>query len=180
MAEVLLQHQLDRSGVEARVHSAGEIRGGVPASPGSVRAMASRGLDLDDHRSRRMTAELVTGADLVVGMARRHLREAVLACPEAWPRTFTLKELVRRGEAAGPRAADESLAAWLERVVEGRRPADLLGDDLADDVVDPIGSADHVYEATAVELAELIDRLVELAFGAEDPSRTPSAATQES
>lgn len=179
MAQALLQHGLDRLGVEARVHSAGELRGGVAASGGSVRAMAARGLDLGDHRSRRMTAELLAGADLVVGMARRHVREAVLAHPEAWPYTFTLKELVRRAEEAGPRAPEQPLAEWLEGLGAGRRFADLLGDDPCDDVEDPIGSPDALYERTAVELAGLVDRLLELAFpDAVASSRTPSVAQE--
>ncbi len=174
MAQVLLQHLLDERGAEARVHSAGELRSGVPASPGSVRAMAARGLDLRHHRSRTMTAEQLTGADLVICMARRHLREAVLAFPEAWPRTFTLKELVQRGELVGPRPPGLALQAWLDQVGEGRRTTDLVGDDPADDVEDPIGLPDSAYETTAAELAELIQRLVDLAFPA--PTPAPAAA----
>ncbi len=164
MAEVLLQHRLDALGVAARVSSAGELPGGVRAEGGSRRAMAAQGLDLQQHRSRAVTAEHLVGADLVLAMARRHVREAVLMLPEAWPRTFTLKELVRRGEAALPRRADQSLAGWLTAMHAGRRTRDLLGDDPADDVEDPIGAPDHVYEATAAELDDLVSRLVDLAF----------------
>ncbi|MBW3643009.1 MAG: hypothetical protein KY447_08870 [Actinobacteria bacterium] len=173
MAQVLLQHLLDERGAEARVHSAGELRSGVPASPGSVRAMAARGLDLRHHRSRTISAEQLTGADLVICMARRHVREAVLAFPDAWPRIFTLKELVRRGELVGPRPPGLALQAWLDQVGQGRRTTDLLGDDPADDVDDPIGLPDSAYETTAAELAELIQRLVDLAF----PAPTPAAAS---
>lgn len=169
MAEVLLRHRLDALGLEARVSSAGELPGGVPAEGGSRRAMASRGLDLGNHRSREFTGELLAGADLVIAMARRHVREAVLMFPDAWPRTFTLKELVRRGEAAAPRRRDQSLAAWLALVHAGRRTSDLLGDDPADDVDDPIGAPDHVYEATAAELDDLVARLVDLAFAPTAP-----------
>lgn len=176
MAQVLLQHRLDALGVGARVSSAGELRGGVAASPGSVRAMAARGLDIGDHRSRTMTAEEVAAADLVIGMARRHVREAVLACPEAWPCTFTLKELVRRGEGIGPRPPDQPLSAWLDLVGLGRQPADLLGDDPADDVEDPIGRADDVYETTAAELADLVERLVALAFPSVTDQRQASSS----
>lgn len=172
MAEVLLQRRLAALGVEARVSSAGELPGGVRAEGGSRRAMAVRGLDLDAHRSRAFTAELLANADLVVAMARRHVREAVLVQPGAWPRTFTLKELVRRGEAAAPRQADQSLAEWLALVHLGRRTSDLLGDDPVDDVEDPIGASDPVYEATAVELDELIARLVDLAFAPAAPATT--------
>ena len=164
MAEVLLRHRLEALGLEARVSSAGELPGGVRAEGGSRRAMASRGLDLNTHRSRVFTGELLDGADLVIAMARRHVREAVLLCPDAWPRTFTLKELVRRGEAAAPRRSDQSLEAWLALVHVGRRTSDLLGDDVVDDVEDPIGAPDHVYEATAAELDDLVARLVDVAF----------------
>jgi protein-tyrosine-phosphatase len=164
MAEALLRAALQRRGVEATVSSAGLFRGGVPASPGSVRAMARRGLDLDGHRSRTVDGDLLVAADLVVGMARLHVREAVVAVPDVWPRAFTLKELVRRGEAVGGRDPEEPLDSWLERVHEGRRRADLLGDDPEDDVPDPVGGPDRLYLATAEELEELVERLVIVAF----------------
>lgn len=169
IAEVLLQRRLDQVGAKVEVSSAGELPGGVPAEGGSVRAMAARGLDLRRHRSRAFTAEHLEQADLVVAMARRHVREATFVHPGAWSRTFTLKELVRRGEASGPRRPDQPLAEWLAEVHRGRRTADLLGDDQRDDVEDPIGAADHVYEATADELTGLVDRLVDLAFPVPDP-----------
>jgi protein-tyrosine-phosphatase len=126
MAEALLRSALHGRGVDATVSSAGLFRGGVPASPGSVRAMARRGLDLGEHRSRTLTGDLLEGADLVLGMARLHVKEAVLD--------------------------------------EGRRRADLIGDDPADDVADPVGGPDTLYLATATELEDLVGRLVDLAF----------------
>ena len=164
MAEALLRDRLGARGIEAQVHSAGELAGGVPASAGSVRAMAARGLDLGEHRSRPTTAAMLEGADLVVAMARRHLRAAAAAVPTAFPRTFTLKELVRRAAAAGPRAAGEGLDAWLARLHEGRTVTGLLGEDAADDIADPIGGPDRLYESTAQEIESLVDRFVELAF----------------
>jgi protein-tyrosine phosphatase len=166
MAEALLRSALAARGVEATVSSAGLFRGGVPASAGSVRAMSRRGLDIEGHRSRTVTGDLLEQADLVLGMARLHVREAVVAVPQVWPRAFTLKELVRRGTAAGPRPPDQPLEAWLARVHEGRRRADLLGDDREDDVADPVGGPDRLYLATADELEELVALLVALAFPA--------------
>ncbi len=110
MAEALLRDALGRRGVEASVSSAGLFRGGVPASPGSVKAMAQRGLDLEAHRSRTVTEDLLLGADLVLGMARLHVREAVVAVPQVWPRAFTLKELVRRGSSGA--ACRPARARW--------------------------------------------------------------------
>jgi protein-tyrosine phosphatase len=164
MAEALLRSALSERRVEATVSSAGLFRGGVPASPGSVKAMARRGLDLDEHRSRTVTTDLLAGADLVVGMARLHVREAVVAVPEVWPRAFTLKELVRRGAATGPRPAQQPVGDWLARLHEGRRRADLIGDHPDDDVADPVGGPDQLYLETATELEGLVGRLVDLAF----------------
>lgn len=166
MAEVLLRDRLAARGVDAVVSSAGELPGGVPASVGSVRAMATRGLDLGSHSSRTLNPELLDRSDLVVAMARRHLRTAVVTRPSAFPKTFTLKELVRRASAVGPRRAEQPLADWLDAVHAGRTASGLMGEDLGDDVADPIGGPDRLYEETAVELAGLVDRLVDLAFAA--------------
>ena len=164
MAEVLLRAALARRGTVVDVRSAGLMAGGAPASGGSVRAMAARGLDLAGHRSHRMTAADVAAADLVVAMARVHAREAVVLHPPAWARTFTLKDLVRRGERSGPRLPEEPIDGWLERVGAGRTRRDLLSDDADDDVADPIGGPDRAYEATAALLEDLVERAVDLAF----------------
>lgn len=156
MAEVLLRRALPA----ASVSSVGLLAPGHEASGGSVRAMAARGLDLAAHRSRRLEAVAVRSADLVLGMARQHVREAVVLAPEAFPRAFTLPELVRRGEAAGP--ATDTLASWLAVVGAGRVPADLLGDGGPDDVEDPIGLPDAAYERTAAQLEDLVARLAAL------------------
>ena len=172
MAEVLLQERLGAVGVDAAVRSAGDLPGGAHASPGSVRAMAARGLDLRDHLSQTVTPDLVGDADLVIAMGRRHLRSAVAMRPDAWERTFTLKELVRRAAAVGARRPGEPFSAWLAAVHRGRERAALLGDDPRDDVADPIGGPDRLYEETAAELSSLIDRFVDLAFGAAEDRET--------
>jgi protein-tyrosine phosphatase len=152
MAEVLLRRRVPALDVS----SAGSLEPGHPASGGSVRAMATRGLDLLEHRSQQLRPAVIDRADLVITMARSHLREVVVADPAAFGRTFTLRELVRRGEAVG-RA--ESFAGWLALLGEGRRMAGLLGDDPNEDIADPIGGPELGYERTAVQLADLIERL---------------------
>jgi protein-tyrosine phosphatase len=164
MAEVLLRHRLDALGVDASVASAGRLQDGLPAAEHGVDVLRGRGLDMSTHRSRAATRQILTSADLILGMAREHVREAVVAEPAVWPRTFTLRELVRRGEAAGPRRAGESMQDWLARVGQGRRVADLAGSSPDDDIADPIGMPRPAYERLAVELDDLLDRLVAVAF----------------
>ncbi|MGI8809028.1 MAG: hypothetical protein ACR2KK_14550 [Acidimicrobiales bacterium] len=164
MAEVLLRHRLEALGVDARVASAGLLRSGQPASDHGVDILRGRGLDMTTHRSRAISRELLASADLILAMAREHVREAVVLDRSLWPRTFTLKELVRRGEAVGPRRAEEPFAAWLARVGQGRRVADLTGSSPADDVEDPYGGPRTAYARLAGELDNLLDRLVAVAF----------------
>lgn len=162
MAEGLLRHRVGDRGVA--VSSAGMLRDGDAASTHGISALSRRGIDLVAHQSRRMTADLLRQADLVLGMAREHVREAAVLAPEAWGRTFTLKELVRRGEQAGPRALDQPLDEWLAKVGADRRRSELMGGGAADDIADPYGMAASDYERTACELEDLVDRLVALVW----------------
>lgn len=164
MAAALLGRALAEIQVAAEVSSAGLISGGSPATPEGVEAMAAVGLDTTSHRSRQLSTYLIDESDLVLAMAREHARAAVEAVPPAWPRTFTLKELVRRAESAGPRMAGEPLGLYLDRLHEHRTPGDMLGSNRADDVADPIGRGGEFYTATAAELDALVRRLVELVW----------------
>ena len=164
MAEALLRDRLGRRGVPARVHSAGLLDGGAPASAHGIDVLRARNLDLAEHRSRTLTSDLVEGADLLLGMARLHVREAVVLRPSVWPKAFTLKELVRRGEDLGARPPGQSVEEWLLKAHAGRTHTDLLGESRDDDIFDPIGSSRGQYEKTAAEIEDLTDRLVSLLF----------------
>lgn len=176
MAAALLARRLGERGVGARVASVGLVADGYPAPREAVAVMAARGLDTSGHRSRRMVRADLEAADLVVGMARVHVREAVTAWPPCWPRAFTLRELVRRGEMAGPRHGGQRVADWLASVHAGRSRSALLGDSREDDVDDPIGGSRQAYEAVAAELDDLTGRLVGLAFGPAEPAALASSA----
>jgi protein-tyrosine phosphatase len=162
MAAALLDRRLRDARLDAHVHSAGLLSSGQPATGHGVAVMAARGLDTSGHRSRRVSPDLIGRADLVVGMARSHVREVVAARPDVWSRAFTMKELVRRGEEHGPRRPGQALGEWLAALHAGRRLPDLLGDSSADDIDDPIGGPRRAYERTAEELDDLTARLARL------------------
>ncbi|HXP20130.1 MAG TPA: hypothetical protein VN840_10845 [Streptosporangiaceae bacterium] len=166
MAAALLAGRLGAAGAVASVRSAGLLGAGDPPAPEVVCALASRGLDVSGHRSRRAGEDDLTSADLVLTMAREQLRYAVVTAPQVWPRAFTLKELARRGQIVGPRPPGLPLAGWLALAHGGRERSGLLGDCPADDVADPIGAAPWAYVATAAELDHLLGQLVDLAWGA--------------
>ena len=161
MAEVLLADALSRRRVAARVSSAGLLEDGRPASEHSVACMADRGLDLSGHASRAMTPELLGAADLLLGMERRHVREAAVMAPGSWPRAFTLRELARLAAEAGPRPDDVALGDWLTRLSDGRTPAAHLGASRDDDVADPIGRSVRTYRRCATDLEQLVGTVVD-------------------
>ena len=99
------------------------------------------------------------------GSNARHVREVVALTPQAWPRTFTLKELVRLGTASGPRPADEPAAQWLARLSAERRPTDLLGASPLDDVDDPTSSYTTDHPTLAEDIDRLTDDLLVLLYG---------------
>jgi protein-tyrosine-phosphatase len=169
MAAALLRRHLADARASATVQSAGFLGGGVAATSHTIDVLASRGIDASGHRSQRVTVDRVRAADLVIGMTRVHVQEAVVNFEAPLECTFTLSELVRRGEAVGGRANGEELDAWLARVGEQRQTIDLVvvSDD---DIDDPVGQPIEVYERTAVELDDLCARLARLLAGGGDAS----------
>lgn len=83
MAAALLQRALGPAGI--RVESAGFIGPNRPAPRDAVSAAARRGVDLSDHRSRLLTADVVNAADLLVVMEPEQQR-AVCERFGRWPR----------------------------------------------------------------------------------------------
>jgi len=162
MAEALLTGVLSRRGVKAEVISAGLLEAGWPMAPEAIDAVAGDGPAMAGRRSRTLESHEVADADLVLGMTREHVREVVVLVPDAWGYTFTLKELVRRGEMLGRRSAHGSLRSWLTALSSDRRRSDLLGAAAIDDVADPMGGPPARFAETAAELRDLCRRLVDL------------------
>ena len=169
MASVLLARHLNTCGLHAEVISAGTSPAtctpGASMVAASTRALVKLGIDPTPHRSQLLTADLVTSADLVLAMAREHLREAVALVPGAWPRTYTLKEFVRLGRSHGARRTIEPIATWLASIGEDRVRAHALETSPDDDVADPTGRPISAHVRTARELDELTFEAASLIAG---------------
>lgn len=165
-AEVMLARALSARGREPgdglEVRSAGmEVVEGQTAPDDFVELALVRGIDLRAHRPLAFDAALAERADLILTMTRDLLRTMVVVAPMAWPRSFTLLELVRRG-AVTPPGPGESLASWVARVHGTRDRAELLGQDPADDLRDPMVDASESNEAMFGELERATRRLARL------------------
>jgi protein-tyrosine-phosphatase/ribose 5-phosphate isomerase RpiB len=162
-AAAVLRHRLERHGVQADVRAVGLQARGRSVDRRSAAALDELGIALPSEPAGRLDAS-VRDADLVIGMGRQHIREAVVLDRDLFPRAFTLRELVRRGETLGPRQRGQSLRDWLAQLHEGRTAATLLEASSSDDVADPFGFDEAGYSSTTDELVTLVDRLVELAW----------------
>ena len=166
-AEHLLQRRLrgsvDSEGHDWVVHSAGTSITDAAIDPNTRRAAALFGFDLGDHVARTLDASIlaVEGRDLVLTMTREHVREVVALDPGAWPRTFTLKEIVRRASSTSAERAEDP-AVWLHRLAAGRRAADMVRPDPIDDIEDPYGHPLREHRDMMATVDELADRLVRL------------------
>ena len=155
MAEAVARRELEGSG-GVTVISAGLLSAGRRPPAETTKVMGQLGLDVSAHRSRRLGDALAPLPDVILAMAREHARAVVGDNPELFPRTFTLKDFVRRGREVGPRMAGEDLPAYLVRVGGGRSFASLAGATSADDVADPIGAGLRTYERCAAEIEDLV------------------------
>jgi len=163
MAEAFLRRDLAQRAPDVRVSSAGTLRDGMAAAEEVVEIMDKRGIHVEAHRSRKLSPDLLASADLIIGMTRDHVREGALLDFDCFARSFTLKELVRRGTAIGMRRHDETIESWLKRAAEGREPRDyLFAED--DDIDDPMGRRFAVFKRTATEIEGLTTALVDLAW----------------
>lgn len=160
MAEALFRAHAEMLDLPCSVGSAGLMAGGEPAATGAVAAMAARRIDLADHRSRRLSPELIEDADLVLTMERQHLRAAVARRPAAFERSYTLPDLVARGRRRGGPNEQDRLASWLERMHEGRTLRSQFAADPDDEIADPLGSGVDGFEAAARRIDGLVSALI--------------------
>jgi protein-tyrosine phosphatase len=162
-AEVMLTRTLATEGVAATVTSAGLTVTADQVAPENFRELAlARGIDLRDRKQVRYTPDLAEDADLVLAMTRDLLRAVVVETPSLWPKSFTLLELVRRGESSEPPRPGDTLGTWIERVHQSRERSELLGTDPIDDLRDPMADTLEMNEEMFGQLERATSQLARL------------------
>ena len=126
MAMALLRHRLGELdlGEEWVVDSAGTWGfEDVPATETAVKAMQELGLNLEDHRSRGVTDEILEASDLVLTMTRDHQEGIQTEFPHHADKVYMLSEMV--GEqvdildpVGSPLEAYRETAANIDRILE--------------------------------------------------------------
>jgi protein-tyrosine-phosphatase len=122
LAELIGCTPADLPDLNIRIASAGTFAAlGRPASPEAVHALAQRGLDLSQHRSQPLTADLLRQADLVLTMTHEHKE---FACELVADTQHRVELLHSRGAVPDPIGQPASVyvdcADTLERLIRER------------------------------------------------------------
>lgn len=159
--EYLLRARLAEAGVDATsIESAGTAaRPGAHAEPRVVELGRQWGLDLGDHRSRRLDEAMLQEGTIVLCAAAAHRRVVMDMRPQLLDTTFTIRELARLLTDA-PRPVG-AIGSWesLARSAARRRTTTRRASVEIDDLVDPIGQSPGVWEDFARDAVAAVDTI---------------------
>jgi protein-tyrosine-phosphatase len=96
---------------------------GAPATPSAIEAMHEHGLDIEAHRSRRISEEILQGVDLVLTMTWDHQEGIQVDFPQYQDKVFMLSEMMRErfdiaDPIGSPLEAYRETAEHIDRIFE--------------------------------------------------------------
>jgi protein-tyrosine phosphatase len=162
-------------GDRVQITTAGLLEPGQPPTPAAVGAAARFGRDVRDHLSVRVTRHHLLEADLILGAERHHVAEVYAMAPEQFSRAFTYIEFGALVGSAPPRAYDETLSTFVERVSPARTPLDVANAAADLDVSDPASEQTARVLQTGAALERLAARIAARTWPACVPALWPSA-----
>ena len=124
---------------------------GSPIHPKAASVLERLGGDPTPFEARQLTAKTAQHADLLLTMTERHRDYLLERMPSLLRRCFTLSEASLM--ASGQRIESlDCLSDLRSHIPAGRRG----------DVVDPIGQNDEVFASVGLQIAELLDPVLQL------------------
>ena len=165
MAEHLLRHTLAANGAGGNitVESAGtEAVDGVPMHSVASQILFDTGVEVDDWRSRSLTIDLVSSADLVLTAETRHRAEIVTRHPRSVQKTFPVLQFAELCELAlssgltvkGPTDLIQTITS-----ARGLMPLRAAG---SDDIADPMGQTPSRFRSCAAQITRSMDSVARL------------------
>jgi protein-tyrosine phosphatase len=152
--------------VPLHVASLGTLElGPVPALPEALEIGRTMGVDLSQHRARKLAAGNLEGFELVLGFERAHMAAAVVDGGAGLERTFTLPELVDLLEVIpDPPPGGPPLERARLRIREAHvaRPPDRNRS--VPELADPLGRSPRAQREIAHELCTLVSTLTQRLF----------------
>jgi protein-tyrosine phosphatase len=136
---------------------------GHPMDRASALALRELGGDPDRHVARRISAELVRSADLILTMETMHRSVVVQADPLALRKTFTLREFGRLGASVGQRPGalptEDELRVRVAEIADQRGRVETV-EAAADEIGDPYGAPLDVARQQAAQVSDAVDAAV--------------------
>lgn len=151
---------VDSAGVQAMVDS--------PMPEQSLEIARKQGVKTpEEHRAKQITQELINQSDLILALDRGHRKSIVQLSPRATRKVFTVVDLARLIEATTDADLQEELNLAGDSVIErlhatveaarlSRSELNPLDNPADEDIVDPYGKSQSVYEASASQLIPAI------------------------
>lgn len=130
----------------------------------SMHTMLPGGADnwLGTFRAQELTEEMLSGADLVLGLSREHRAYAAQLCPAAVRRSFTLIEYARLVDSLGPqRLPSGSLIERLHASVplSAARRYQTSAKLECDNIADPLGHGEEAYRRAFTEIHLAVEQI---------------------
>lgn len=167
VAVALLRDAL--AGRDIEVTSAGtHALVGASVEPAMVEVARRIGIDVDGHRGRQLTADLVARSGFVLTASRKIRRELVELAPAAVQRSFTIRQFGRIMAAADeqfrPQGSLDMQLSALSAYASRHRSSPPPPDPTADDVSDPHRRPLRAHELAVAQMVQGLDALA-LALG---------------
>jgi protein-tyrosine phosphatase len=173
IAEQLLRARLEAFGATISISSAGTTAvSGQQMTPEAAALSSSYGGIPGGHAARRLTADQVASANLVLTATREHRAEVVSLLPRSSRYSFTIRQFARLLSTArelafedpAPTAAGSSrasLVGLVGAVASSRGYAPPLVDPSRDDVEDPYLQSQSVYDRVGRDIDAAVTEIVD-------------------
>jgi protein-tyrosine-phosphatase len=164
----LVEHLLRRetAGLRVEIESFGLLDAeALPVLAELEEHAAAAGVDVSQHRSRRLVDASLADADLVLGFERRHVAHAVVKGRARLERSFTLPELVGLlEETPAPRKTGDVVVDARAAVAEAAAARPDPRRAPVAELEDPIGLPANQVAGIAADIRSLTPRLVAALF----------------
>lgn len=158
LVEAMLRDRLSHAGRRVDVFSAGLAAPLDRRPDGKLQRVArEHGVDVSSHRSRPVTDHLLSSADLVVVMTRRHEEQVNALRPDAKSRTALLRAASWKARAISPHAVP--FPEWV-RLLASEVPDAERSSTTTEDIADPIGRPLRRYREMAADVESYVEALV--------------------
>jgi protein-tyrosine phosphatase len=160
-AELLFRARIDQAPIDVASAGTSGLSGHDVDLPTAL-VLREMGVDPSHHAARRLSARMITEADLVLTAAGAHRSSVVQLEPLTFRRTFTMREFARLGRDLPVDDQPPSAESLRHRVaaVAARRgivePAPPGGDDIAD----PFGAGMDAARLAVAAVSEAVDGVI--------------------